>query len=713
MRKRLSPRRRLAFAVLFVVATAAVIGGASLAAFGSGSAAYTTAIDDGSGSPAGCLDSPNGINCNNYQSKDDVYVNGGPTSGPGLPEGSYYFSVLVPGYQHDGFIDGHKGNLSDTTSGGTTGDNASGDSFLCRELTVDDSGGMTYEPDPGCTTAHATGSDVQGNTVTQLMPYDDTSNGGGVYILAICKVGATSSRDCKFDAFRVPNGEQIFPANDLTVSKTAKPTFTREFPWTIRKTACLDGTSGTTCATSKTNTSGVAKFNYVVTVTKDAGADTGWDVTGVITVTNPNDFDVSGVTVTDQITYLHDAVATPDPSADCAITAADDGSGSVASDGTNQTIPANGAIDYTYDCPFTAVPAATSETNTASASWPSIDSPNTSASFDVAVNWTTPTTVIHNKVTVSDVITSTVPSTLPSGFIVGNPDPSTGLPDGTTEIDKTTTYNYSRTLTAPHGCLTVNNQATFNVTDPEDTGLDKDDSGSATATAQVCRVPVTTGALTMGFWQNKNGQTIINKYGGTNCAAVKTWLAQFNPFKDDSSVTSCGNAGSTSNSTMVGYVYNIIKAATCSGPTAAPCDKMLRAQMLATSLDVYFSASSLTPTSPFYAPAGAETLGGNRIGAPSAIGAAGGVGAVTIDLTQICRMIDGSGGTATCSGTYDDASSAFGGHGALQIIDMLFYENSVSTANTGTTWYGASKTLQVLAKNAFDSINNQVAFGTI
>ncbi len=50
---------------------------------------------------------------------------------------------------------------------------------------------------------------------------------------------------------------------------------------------------------------------------------------------------------------------------------------------------------------------------------------------------------------------------------------------------------------------------------------------------------------------------------------------------------------------------------------------MLKAQMLATALDVYFSDPA---------------LGGNKIGAPAPIGG------FAIDLTMICRMIDSSGG---------------------------------------------------------------------
>ena len=77
---------------------------------------------------------------------------------------------------------------------------------------------------------------------------------------------------------------------------------------------------------------------------------------------------------------------------------------------------------------------------------------------------------------------------------------------------------------------------------------------------------------------------------------------------------------------------------------------------------------------------------------------------------MICKMIDGSGGTATCSGIYQNVSSAFGGATSLTVAQMLVYAASQSNAG-GTTWYGNNvKATQELAKNAFDAINNQVAF---
>jgi len=114
---------------------------------------------------------------------------------------------------------------------------------------------------------------------------------------------------------------------------------------------------------------------------------------------------------------------------------------------------------------------------------------------------------------------------------------------------------------------------------------------------------------------------------------------------------------------------------------------MLKGQMLATSLDVYFSD---------------PTLGGNKINAPTPLGL------VKIDLTQVCAMIDGSGG-GVCTGVYQNASSAFGPATSMTVLNMLLFQNTVSTPPSGSFWYGQVKATQQLAKNAFDAINNQVA----
>src|SRR5205085_9824400 len=71
---------------------------------------------------------------------------------------------------------------------------------------------------------------------------------------------------------------------------------------------------------------------------------------------------------------------------------------------------------------------------------------------------------------------------------------------------------------------------------------------SASTSATVCNTG--TGALTMGFWQNKNGQGIIT--GGVSTGGVcnsGTFLRSFAPFQDLSATATCAQVGS--------YVTNI------------------------------------------------------------------------------------------------------------------------------------------------------------
>ena len=116
-------------------------------------------------------------------------------------------------------------------------------------------------------------------------------------------------------------------------------------------------------------------------------------------------------------------------------------------------------------------------------------------------------------------------------------------------------------------------------------------------------------------------------------------------------------------------MFNVANAG---GTTMNP---MLKAQMLATALNVYFSNPA---------------LGGNKIGALAPIGG------VTIDLTNI--------------GGSENVSGAFGGATSMTVMQMLTYAAGQSNLG-GSTWYGNNKTTQGLAKDAFDGINNQIVFG--
>ena len=115
-KRRLSLRRPAGltiFASLLATAMVLVPG-----AFGSGAAAYTT-YSGADKTEGGCLDSPNGINCNNYTGKDKVYVNGGraPTgldavewAREGVERGAG--EILLTSMDRDGTEDGYELELN-------------------------------------------------------------------------------------------------------------------------------------------------------------------------------------------------------------------------------------------------------------------------------------------------------------------------------------------------------------------------------------------------------------------------------------------------------------------------------------------------------------------------------------------------------------------------------------------------------------------------
>jgi hypothetical protein len=665
--KRTRNRWLAAGAATFTGMALAVTGVGSAGASAPHGAAYTT-FDATAG---GCLDGSNGVDCNNYTGKDKVYMSGGPTAA-GLSDGNYFFAVLVPGHQHDGFTDGSVGNLSDnvTPTGATAGDAASGDLVTNRTFTVTNHEISAYSGN------HPHGTAPNGRDILQLALYDDTSNGGGVYILAVCESGATSPSQCKFDAFRIPvdNPPVVPPTADLTVSKTASASYDTAYTWSIDK-------SVTSTTPYNTTSAGVSHtFNYSITVTHSAGTDSGWELHGAITADNPNSFAVD-VDVTDTPSYGGSAgppisLGTDDPNADCSL-------GTTAGtyndpNGSTYTVPAeSGGTDgqkvVYYSCTFGAngPTSLTGTFNTATIDWDATTGTSGetldlgSAPFSVAYSFTQGFTDLCTDVT--DSFDGGTPVALANVCADGTSTP-TGLSyDATT---RTWTLTTTHDVTSPTtGCTTKRNTATET---PQDTPAD---ALSDYADATVCRVPPNTGALTIGFWQNKNGQGIINR---ADQSQLGNWLKAYHPFS---------NAPTTGVAT---YVYNIIKAATCTS-TSKTCNSMLRAQMLATALNVYFSNT-------------ASGYGGNQIGAPVPIGG------LTIDLQNVCKMIDGSGGTATCSGAYEDVSSAFGGAASMTVLNMLLYQNTADpAADAGAAWYGQVKATQVLAKDVFDAINNRVA----
>jgi len=133
----------------------------------------------------------------------------------------------------------------------------------------------------------------------------------------------------------------------------------------------------------------------------------------------------------------------------------------------------------------------------------------------------------------------------------------------------------------------------------------------------------------MGFWHNRNGQKIIDD---ANQVALGNWLRQFTAFADAPNTGAAGSVGD--------WTLAVIDSASCAGSS---CNLMLRAQMLSTALAVYFTDPA---------------LGGNKINQPVPIGGA------TISLTNP-----------------ENVTGAFGGATSMTIMNMLLYQNGVSTAN--------------------------------
>lgn len=182
------------------------------------------------------------VNANIYDSKSDVYLNGGPQNcgqGQGLPDGDYYFQVTDP-------------------SGATL---LSQDSISARQVEVID--GVIAGNGDG---THAEGTaGCNGGLPVQLMPYATTPNNGGEYSVDMAQ---------KADVEDCPG----FAADSTTLNFLS-------------------------CAATKNDNYKVRLDAPAISIDKVADptevpAD-GDDVTYTYTVTNPGDVALSDVTVED------------------------------------------------------------------------------------------------------------------------------------------------------------------------------------------------------------------------------------------------------------------------------------------------------------------------------------------------------------------------------------------------------------------------------
>ena len=192
-------RRRWLVAVAAVSAFAVWAGNA----YAVSGAAYTTTNRSFDTGPGICLNGNPKVNCNIYSGKQYVWLNGGPDA---------------------------NGNCSRTASTSSPcwcrrGSNNPNDGSSSEPF-----GRLRHLPEPdvhgGQRRGHLrmparTSSTPTRRTTTRkrfgLYPYANTTNPGGVYILAICHLGPNGTtypvdpRDCKYDAFKVPLDDRTPP----------------------------------------------------------------------------------------------------------------------------------------------------------------------------------------------------------------------------------------------------------------------------------------------------------------------------------------------------------------------------------------------------------------------------------------------------------------------------------------------------------------------
>jgi hypothetical protein len=222
---------------------------------------------------------------------------------------------------------------------------------------------------------------------------------------------------------------KVYVGEDLTVSETASPAFTRTFAWTLAKYCNSPADTLTTCSQTVLP-GGAAMFNYGVITTNTGYANSAWAITGTITVTNPNNWEAI------TLASISDAV--------------NNGGTCTSPSGTTMTVPASSSITFTYSCTFTS---GSSGTSTATASWTGGYTPHSGASSAASFAFATPTFIVNGAVKVTDPQYST---TSALGYCY-----ATGV-TGTPGTPCTFTYSHTFTTTsATQGSTSYSNTATM------------------------------------------------------------------------------------------------------------------------------------------------------------------------------------------------------------------------------------------------------------
>jgi hypothetical protein len=191
---------------------------------------------------------------------------------------------------------------------------------------------------------------------------------------------------------------KICDGADLTITRMDAETLTRTYPWSVQKST----------STPKIYVvNGHAVADYEVTVTAGAGVDSAWNITGTITVHNPNNWEAVDVT---SLPVSYSGGGT------CAV--------------TGETFPvsvaAGGTHDFAYSCNFTS-------------------QPSYSGNIDAQANWdaaaaSTPTGSVDDSVAVVDSDWVKTPVNATVNLVDDNGTPGDTSDDTTTPLDWATVY---------------------------------------------------------------------------------------------------------------------------------------------------------------------------------------------------------------------------------------------------------------------------------
>jgi hypothetical protein len=541
------PRRRKAlFTALLLGAVTALL---LVPGAGAVSGAAFTTVDESVDGTGHCANGNPGVNCNIYDGKEFVWLNGGPAANGLGGDGDYFFAVLVPGGQPDP-NDGGVKNLSDDLNG-----NYTTRTFTIASGEVSAYAG-THDLDSG--TGPVGPNSPDGNPpFIRLFPYDDTTNPGGVYIMAICSLAdgyPVDPRDCKYDAFKIKSGdEQNQPLSGPSVTKDANGAYDNTFAWSLQK--CLNDISLTNppaaCQhTTTLNPSGTSvSVNYYIFVSYDSGTISNVKVTGAIQVFNGN-LDDQNNTIPIDISDLADALS---DSTGC--TVLDAGNAAPIFPVTLSEFE----TDFSYSCDLgNNLPAGPLD-NKVTVTWDGQEVGGRhldagSDDFTMAVAFT------ENKVdtctTVTDSFNGADPADTLGEVCVGDANP--------------TKFTKTRSITVQQAtCVAYPNIAT-----------ESTDGNTDTDTVTVCgRIG---NGFTLGFWSNNNGRSVL-------CAHDPAWRNLLN-----------GNGGGNYlRKGPTGTLYAVPTTGTCNNAhanfsswllaaTATNMSYMLSAQLAATQLNVAY-----------------------------------------------------------------------------------------------------------------------------